>query len=1263
MNDNFSAEYLEDDSVFNKNELAVNHISNILKEGNSILETLEKICPILPLDFSVPENISVQIEFASRVLHSHHFRTSSVWLNEAFYMHDEGWCRIKIFHLSEKPFSEDDKATFGLMMSLLRSFYVTPEVSDLVDFGTERLKELAAINSATRLFREKRPLRETFQQLCETIPRAWQYPRHARVKIIYGNQTFTSEHFSETGWYISNNFKTISGERGVIEIFYLKDLPKSEVGPFLNEEVHLLQHLAEMLESFLNGLNDKSMAMMAPTKWEHESLFNARPLLQRFLNNHNYGRDIFHDLMPFNVREVLLVANLYDAFCIESEGTIASHILGEFYQFNISAVPRITGVSTKEEAMEWLQSKHFDLVILMMGVDQTLQLDISRQIRNNYPYIPIFLLLNNNGDIYRFEQSSHKLEAIDDVYVWNGDSKIFFAMIKILEDRVNVENDTKLGLVRVILLVEDSPKYYSRYLPLLYSGIMEQTQRILDEVGGNEMEKMLKLRARPKILHATTYEDAIELFYTYRDNLLCIISDVRFWNHGIMDEKAGFRLVKQVRNLNQDLPIIIQSSDVSNKKSAQLLNAAFIDKNSETLLQDVEDFIITYLGFGDFKFKNHQKEVVAVAHTMMEFEELLKRIPDDILLFHAKRNHFSMWFMARGEVQLARMLQFYRIEDFMTPKEVRKFVLDAMILYRSEQHKGKVIKFEDAHLYDDRNIVSLYSGLFGGKGRGVAFINSLIYNIDFDCFLPNINIRAPHSFVIGSDAFEKFLTTNNLKHLITETVDYEIIRQRFMAAKLPKDLRDRIKKLVKMTRKPLAVRSSGLFEDSQMQPFAGIFETYLIPNSHPLIEKRVQQCEEAIKMVYASVFSKTARDYINAIHYKIEEEKMAVVIQEVVGQQFGDYFYPHISGVAQSHNYYPIGHMEPDDGFARLAVGLGCYVVDGERSYCYCPKYPQIDIYSHEDQICLSQTHFYAVDLTKFELNMEEGEDAGLIKLPIETAKEHGNLNHTASIYNVNNQCFYPGVDMQGKPIVNFQDILKYNYIPLSKTIEVVMDVMKEAMGCSVEIEFAVDMTPDDEGKTTFYLLQIKPLTGNQNDYNVDLSALKKESLLLFAEKVMGNGVINGLTDLIYVDLQNFDKTATLQIAQEIEQLNRKMIDEQRHYLLIGPGRWGSRDRFIGIPVRWSQISNAKVIVETSFDGFPLDPSSGSHFFHNVTSMNVGYFSVQHDSTSEFIRWDVLQKQNLIEETRFCKHIRFQQPFKVKMDGIKQIGMVELPNA
>jgi DNA-binding response OmpR family regulator len=1052
----------------------------------------------------------------------------------------------------------------------------------------------------------------------------------------------------------------------MIEIFYLKELPVVDSGPFLNQEIHLLQHVAKMITSYLNGLDLMELNVIERKKSDdYLAVFNSRQLLQRSLNNQNYGRDIFHDLMPFKVREILLIANLYDVFSIENEGRgTTSHILGGFYEFSMSDVPRITGVSTKEEALEWLQTEHFDIVVTMMGQDKNFHVDVSREIRRKFPYMPIYMLLNNSGELARFEGEENKAEdAINKVYVWNGDPKIFFAMIKNLEDRANVENDTKLGQVQVMLLVEDSPTYYSRYLPVLYSAVMEQTQLLLDKADRSSMEKALRLRARPKILHATNYEDAMDMYYKYRENLLCVISDVRFWREGLLDDKAGFRLVEQIRKQNQYLPIIMQSSDVSNKKKAEQNNAAFIHKQSKTLIQDIKDFISSYLGFGDFVFRDKNGEIIHTAATMSEFEAILKIIPDSSLLYHARWNHFSLWLIARGEIQLARIIQPYRLEDFTEPNVMRNFLLDAIARHRNEQTKGKVITFEEIGRYDIRNIASLYSGSFGGKGRGIAFINNIIYNVDLKRYIPNINISIPRTFIIGADAFEDFLNENKLMAFYGKEWNDKTLRKTFMHAKLPDALRKRIRALATIINKPLAVRSSGLFEDSLMRPFSGIFDTYLIPFNHPDLNERVKQCEDAVKMVYASVFARTARDYIRAVNYNMSDEQMAIVIQEAVGNQYENAYYPHISGVAHSYNYYPVGHCKPEDGFALLAVGLGSYVIGGERTFRFCPKYPNTEINSLDDQIRTSQNYFYAVDLQKYAVNLAEGENATLKKLNIEDAIRHGTMKHTASTYDYNNGRLIPGVEQQGITVVNFANVLKYNYIPLSKTINTLLGIFKEALGVPVEIEFAIDLNKDEDDRASFYLLQIKPLLSDFVDCEIDTTSLHRDSLLLFADKGMGNGIIEDVADLIVVNPETFDKTDTLAIAAEVEALNKQMVAENRNYVLIGPGRWGTRDRFIGIPVRWAQINNAKVIIETSLEGFPLDASYGSHFFHNITAANVGYYSVIHASSENFVNWDIIKNQEVVSKTTYCTHYRFSRPFVIKMDGKKRVGVIEMTNA
>ncbi len=1246
---------------------AINNTTRIIKEGRSMPDTLRHIVSILPQAWQYPDATCARIVYDDAVFTSNRFCETQWAQEEAFETIENKKGLIQVFYreefpeMHEGPFLKEERDLISNLSGIISGYLNSLVATKDKYISRERLKELAAINQTTRILKEKKPIEETLTQICNVLPSAWQYPEVCCARITYAENEYTSDTFQTSPWVQIQEFDTIDDEHGSIEIFYLKRQPEADEGPFLKEERHLLINLSGMVSGFLNSVRGKFALKQTLTGSRREtktSIINSRQLLQRFLNKNNYNRDIFHDLMPFKVREILLVANLYDAYSIEKEGRFSEHILGEYYQLNLSSVPRITGVSSFEEAMEQLDSRHFDMVILMGGNVEG-QMVVSNNIRHDYPYIPIYLLLNNNMDALRIEQQQIKMESIDNVFTWNGDPNIFFAIIKQLEDQVNVENDTSVGLVRIILLVEDSAKYYSRYLPLLYSAVMEQTKRLIEDVNTDELFKVLKLRARPKILMASNYEEAMEVFTKYKDYMLCLISDVKFRRKGILDGRAGFELVKEVRGQLKDLPIILQSSDPENSHEAFLLKSSFINKNSDKLVQDIRYFISTYLGFGSFVYKDSRGRPIATARTLREFEKLLRTIPDDSLGYHARRNHFSLWFMARGEIQIARIIYPFRLEDFTSADEIRKFLLNAIQLHRNEQNKGKIINFEESLILDETNIVSLAGGSFGGKGRGVAFINTLIYNIDFQQFLPEINIKAPKTFIIGTDEFESFLLNNKLHQYINDPeVSYEEIRKHFIEAELSGRLVSKLKKILRILNKPLAIRSSGLFEDSQMQPFAGIFETYLIPNKHEDLRKRLDQIKNAIKLVYASVFSPTARDYISAVNYKIEEEKMAVIIQEVVGHQFDNVYYPHISGVAQSYNYYPFAHMKPEEGFAVAAVGLGTYVVEGEKAYRFSPKYPTLEINSPQDQFKTSQVEFFAIDLNKKDLNLIDGEDAALKRMDIYDAEVHGTIKHCASVYNADNNAITPGTHKQGPRIINFADILKYNYIPLARTIEVVLDVVKEAMGSPVEIEFAVDLKRDKDYRASFYLLQIKPLIGNATDYNIDPELLDEDKLLLFTDKGMGNGLIDELTDVIYVDRKTFNKSATEEIAREVDALNKKMIGEGRKYLLIGPGRWGTRDKFIGIPVNWTQISNARVIVETSLTDFPLDASSGSHFFHNVTSMNVGYLSVNQELEGNFIKWDMFENQELIQQTKYCRHVRFDKNFAVRMDGKKRISVI-----
>ena len=1137
------------------------------------------------------------------------------------------------------------------------------ELQKLLFERKERIKELSAINQTTNILREGKSINETLYKLVLILPRAWQYPEYTVARIIYNNKEYTTSGFYETDWLLNHHFETIDNIEGYIQVFYTREFAECDEGPFLKEERHLIDNLANMITGYLNSF--KARELFGRTRKDDKSKdeaqtpkFTGRQLLQKFLNKSNYDRDLYHDLQPFKVKEILLVANLYDAYSIEKEGRFSEYVLGDYHTLNLTSLPRITGVSSSEEIFEQLRSKHYDLIIFMMGIDKKTPIEISRQIKIDFPYIPTYVLLNSNKDIDIFERDDIEYPFIDRVFVWNGESKVFFAIIKLVEDKINVENDTQIGMVRVILLVEDSIKFYSRYLPLLYNIILEQTRRIIDDVTTDDLYKVLKLRARPKILLASSYEEAIEIFDNYKDYLLCVISDVEFKRNGKINKNAGIDLIKHIKGIVKELPTIIQSSELEYSKLAYQLQSTFIDKNSETLVQDFQSFIGHYLGFGNFIYRDKEGVQIAIAKSLKDFENHLRTIPDESLIYHGRKNHFSLWLTARGEIQAAKIINPARVSDFASPQELREYLINIIQKFRNEQNMGKVIPFEESAINDETNVINLTTGPLGGKGRGCAFINNLIYNFDFQQILSNINIKVPKTSIIGADEYEYFMLRNHLFEKVANETDYQKVRELFLEGIFSDSLVKKLRTILSHIKKPLAIRSSGLFEDSLNQPFAGIFETYLLPNSHPDLKVRLEQTLNAIKMVYASVFAPIARGYFEAINYKIEEEKMAVIIQEVVGHQYNDVFYPHMSGVAQSYNYYPYAHMKPEDGFAILAVGLGKYVVEGEKAFRFSPAYPDLNINSSKDQIKNSQVHFYAVDLSKRNLNLLEGEDAGLIQLDIDESEKHGNLKHCASVFDIDNDRIVPGLGQPGPRVVNFADILKYNYIPLSETLKTILDVGKEAIGAPVEIEFAIDLDKDNNRKASFYLLQIKPLIGSSQDFNIDVDALKQEKLLLYTEKCMGNGQVENIYDVIYINRQAFDKSLTLQMVDEISELNKSMVLENKKYILIGPGRWGTRDRWIGIPVTWPQISAAKIIVETSFEDYPLDASSGSHFFHNVTTMNVGYFSVQQELANNFISWNILDEQSIVKQTKFFNHVRFKEPLIVKMDGKKRISAV-----
>ena len=897
------------------------------------------------------------------------------------------------------------------------------------------------------------------------------------------------------------------------------------------------------------------------------------------------------------------------------------------------------------------------MVILTMRIDEISPFELSEKIRAANNSIPILLLLNDNSEINLIREKQSRL-CFDKIFVWNGDSKIFLAMIKYIEDKINAVKDTKIGLVRVILMVEDSIQDYSGYLPILYTEIMKQTQRIIADEHLDEMKKLLRMRARPKLLMAESYEQAVEIIDTYQDYLLCVISDIKFPKNGERNEKAGLELIDYVRTKTKHLPILLQSADPENESRAAQIGTIFLNKNSKSLTRELTDFIFRYLGFGDFIFRDAGGTPIDRARSMGEFKELLLKVPDSSLVYHANHNHFSGWLMARGEIQIAKNLQPVQVSDFPTYSGLREHLIGVFQAVQDSKTRGKVIQFSETALDTEFQVLRLAEGSLGGKGRGMAFLHMLIANCELNQVVPEANILIPQTSVVATEEYDRFIEHNRLADLFGSDADFSEVKRRFVQGSLSPGLREKLSLLLQKITGPLSIRSSGIFEDSLSQPFSGIYDTFMLPNNHPDLKQRLCDLEQAIKLVYASIFSASARAYFDAIGYKIGDEKMAVLIQGVVGSRHGRHYYPHFAGVAQSYNYYPLSYLKPEDGIAVLGFGLGKYVIDGEKAYRFCPKFPKLEFVTPEDQLQQTQTSFYSLNMERDQVQLASGDDATLTRMDIAAAQDHGTLDSCISTWDYQNNRLQVGGSYQGPKVVNFANILKYESFPLARIIETVLDIVKSAMGTPVEIEFAVDLNKDPDGKASFYILQIKPLLGDLEDFNLNLADTNRDQLFLYSEHAMGNGKVDELEDIVYVDPDTFDRSRTHSMAMELEQLNSGLKSKGRRYILVGPGRWGSRDPWLGIPVNWSHISNAKIIVEVELEDFKVDPSLGSHFFHNVTSMNIGYFDIPYQSKTDFIDWHWIKLQELKSRTEHLVHARSRRPMVVKMDGRKSISVI-----
>jgi CheY-like chemotaxis protein len=973
----------------------------------------------------------------------------------------------------------------------------------------------------------------------------------------------------------------------------------------------------------------------------------------------------FENLMPFRVQDILLVSSLYDSFILREDGRLNELLIGESLELNLHSIPGVTHVSTGAEALQLAKSQpRFNLIVTNLQVGDMDAAQLARNVKEAGLDVPVVVLAYDYREIKNFV-ARNPVTDIERIFLWQGNARILISIVKYIEDTRNVEHDTAEMGVPVMLLVEDNIRYYSSFLPVIYTELITQSRRLISE-GINVAHKLVRLRARPKILLCSSHEAAMETFMRYKDYVLGVVSDVEFPRGGEMRREAGFDFAHLVRRVVPDVPIVLHSSRTQFMVRAREEGFTFLQKRSPSLLGDLRRFLTEQVGFGDFVFRLKDRTEVGRAADLNELEALLHEVPAESVGYHGERNHFSHWLRARTEFALAQRLRPRRVSDFASYEDLRRDLIESIADYRREQSQVLIGDFNAATFKaGDAFFLRLGGGSLGGKARGLAFFRHLLHKNRTSRRFPGVRVGVPPTLVIATDAFDEFLSENELFDFAIHSEDNAEIERRFIEAPVSPRLREDLRAFLEQVDFPLAVRSSSLLEDSQYQPFTGVYETYMLANQHPDPEERLNQLIEAIKRVYASTFSKHAKAYVRATPYRLEEEKMAVIVQQVVGAIHGKRFYPDFSGVVRSRNFYPVAPMKVSDGVATVALGLGRAVVDGGKCLTFCPKYPQslVQFSSVEDILSNSQTEFWALELDHLQRQLNPVDDLREARFCLDKAEADGTLYSVGSTYSADNHVIYDGLSRPGVRIVSFAPILKYRLFPLAAILEQLISIGEDALGRPVEIEFAVKMgkTMDEPGE--FGFLQMRPLVLSREGDDFKMGNVDREHLICQSSRVLGHGRIQDIRDVVVVDFHRFERARSQEVAEWVTQLNGKLSAEGAPYLLIGVGRWGSNDPWLGIPVQWDQVSGARAIVEAGFRDFRVMPSQGSHFFQNLTAFQVGYFTVNPDAGEGFVAWEWLSSQVPQQELGCVRHLRFDKPLITVMSGKTGQGMIFKPDS
>lgn len=981
-------------------------------------------------------------------------------------------------------------------------------------------------------------------------------------------------------------------------------------------------------------------------------------MLDKQLLNQLYLKDTsFVNLMTRRIFNVLLIANPYDAFMLEDDGRIDEKLFNEYAALSLRYPPRFTQVSTETEAWGELHRNSFDLIIVMPGTDNSDTFDIARGIKHRFQHIPLVVLTPfSHGITARIEHED--LSDFEYVFCWLGNTDLLLSIIKLIEDKMNLDHDIEEGGVQQIILVEDNIRFYSSVLPELYKFVLQQSMEFATEAL-NEHQRTLRMRGRPKIVLARTYEEATTLYDRHPNNVLGVITDARYPRGGVVDPQAGVQLLAELRKRDPFLPLILESAESENALQAKAYNADFIDKNSKKMAVDLREVVKQRFGFGDFIFRDPQThQEVMRAHNLKEMQSAILSVPAESLLYHITRNHVSRWLRSRAMFPAAEFVKQLSWQELQDIDAHRRAIFEAIVDYRRMKNQGVVAVFRRDRFDRYSNFARIGEGSLGGKGRGLAFIDNIVkHHPELNQF-DNATVMIPKTVVLCTDLFEEFMDHNNLYQLALSDADDAVILDAFRRATLPASLEGDILTFIEATSSPIAVRSSSLLEDSHYQPFAGIYNTYMVPlldNRHRMLS---MLCD-AIKGVYASVFFKDSKAYMQATRNVIDQEKMAVILQEVVGRQYGDRYYPSMSGVGRSLNYYPIGDERAEEGIVNLALGLGKYIVDGGQTLRICPHHPGKVLQMSDTEMALreTQTRFYALDLKNMGENFSVDDAFNLLKLSVREADKDGALQYLASTYNPTDQVIYPGVYPDGRKIISFVGVLEHDVVPLPHLLREVLRLGQEAMRRPVEIEFAVEIDATTRS-CVFYLLQIRPMVDVKSDVHINLSEIRPETILLQSNNALGHGQMDDITDVVYVKTDGYNAGNNPLIAEEISRINAKFLDRGEHYVLVGPGRWGSSDSWLGIPVKWPNISAARIIVEAGLTNYRVDPSQGTHFFQNLTSFGVGYFTINDFNGDGVYNRAILDALPAVEETAHVRHVRFPHALSIKVDGKKKLGYV-----